>query len=298
MRNVVLRAIESSKPSAETAVGACLALAARGRALTGPSKDWLPPAFVIVGAQRCGTTSMYRYLKAHPHVVPALQKEVHFFDINYARGLEWYAAHFVPKSWAARRTRNLRSSIITGEASPYYMFHPCAMERLYATLPQAKIIVMLRDPVKRVLSHYAHARAKGFETADLPEALRLEGTRLAGEEQKIVTDGTYNSYAHQHFSYLARGYYLEQLQRIHRLYPADQVLIVNSDTLYRHPDAGFQEVLRFLGLPKVALPAYKRYNTYNSTPPDPATRAWLVQHFAPHNTALYAYLGRDLGWSR
>src|SRR5919108_6081357 len=85
------------------------------------------PDFVILGAQRAGSTTLYRALIAHPQVRRALLKEVHFFDLNYHRGLRWYRAHFPYRS----------PGRITGEASPYYLYHPHAPKRVARDLPDA-----------------------------------------------------------------------------------------------------------------------------------------------------------------
>lgn len=286
------------KPATEAAVDESLAMIGQARALTKPSSRWQPPAFVIVGGQRCGTTSMYRYLTAHPQVAAALSKEVHFFDVNYGRGPDWYAAHFVTRRRAEVRSRRLGRQIVTGEASPYYMFHPHAVQRLQLLVPEAKIIVMLRDPVQRAISHYTHERAKGFETADFLAALRLEDSRLAGEEGMMHDDPTYRSFSHQHFSYVGRGKYLGQLQRIYQFFPPEQVFIVSSNEFYQAPNRLYRQLVGFLGLEDHTLPTYKRYNTYSSVKPDETTRGRLVRTFAASNAALYDFLGKDLGWSR
>ncbi len=286
------------KSTGEKVVNTVLATASRTLQETGPSARWLMPAFVIVGAQRCGTTSMYRYLRAHPQVVPALVKEVHFFDVNYGRGPDWYAAHFAPRRLAEFRSRALGRHVVTGEASPYYIFHPHAIRRLHEMLPDAKIIVMLRDPVQRAISHYSHERGKGWETADFADALRMEETRLGGEEEKMVADPSYVSLSHQHYGYLERGDYLPQLQRIHSFFSPDQVIVINSSDFYSNPDAGYQQLLGFLGLHEKTLRSYDQYNAQRPPRLDEGMRARLVRHFAARNAALYDYLGRDLGWSR
>lgn len=286
------------RPRAEAAVNGALAVVGRARAMTGPTSRWQRPSFVIVGAQRCGTTSMYHYLTAHPQVCAALTKEVHYFDVNYDRGPDWYAAHFITRHRAQLRSRSLGRRVVTGEASPYYMYHPHALRRMHELLPDVKVVVMLRDPAQRAVSHYSHERAKGFETAELPDALRMEDTRLAGEEEKLASDPSYRSFAHQHYSYLGRGNYLPQLQRLHEFYPAEQVFIVNSNDFYREPDTTYHALLEFLELDGHTLPTYKQHNTYVSAKPDEATRARLVRHFAPLNAALYEYVGRDFGWAR
>lgn len=286
---------DSLRAMAEAPVNGTLAAVASARALSNPAGRWLPPSFVIAGSQRCGTTSLYRYLSMHPSVYPALTKEVHYFDLNYSRGLNWYAAHFISKSLAAKK-RKPRSTGITGEASPYYLFHPLAPARLRSLLPDTKIIVILRDPVERAISHYKHEFAKGFETADLETALRLEPIRLQGEEERIVADERYNSFAHQHYSYLARGDYLPQLQRLSAVYPADQLLVLESGKFYKNPHREYQRTLHFLGLPDHSLPAYKQYNTYPAVKPADRTRQLIREHFLERNKGLLQFLGEDFGW--
>ena len=117
------------------------------------------PDFVIIGAQRCGTSSLYSYLIEHPQIAPATRKELHYFDLNYAAGDEWYRSQFpqFPDTpFDGRLT-------VTGEASPYYLFHPMAAERCASVVPDAKLIVMVRDPVERAYSHYHHERARNVD---------------------------------------------------------------------------------------------------------------------------------------
>src|SRR5438552_2173012 len=97
------------------------------------------PQFIIIGAQRCGTTSLYNYLIKHADVMPAATKEIHFFDLNYRKGIDWYYSQF-PDHYHGR---------ITGEASPYYLFHPHVAGRIKAALPGVKLIVLLRNPTDR-----------------------------------------------------------------------------------------------------------------------------------------------------
>ncbi len=103
------------------------------------------PDFIILGAQRAGTSSLYYYLSQHPQILPAVRKELHFFDDHYRRGLGWYRSQFP--------TRGARGTI-TGEATPYYLSHPHAPARIQRLLPQARLIVLLRNPVERAISHY------------------------------------------------------------------------------------------------------------------------------------------------
>ena len=146
------------------------------------------PGFLIVGAQRCGTTSMYRTLSQHPAILKAvLHKGVHYFDTGYDHGLGWYQGHFPLRARAALVRRATGEVPLTFESSPYYMFNPLAAERISRDLPEVKLLVLVRDPVERAYSAHAHELARGFETEPFERALELEDQRLAGEAERIVS---------------------------------------------------------------------------------------------------------------
>lgn len=250
------------------------------------------PDFVIIGTQRGGTTSLFRYLAGHPHVEPPLEKELHFFDLDYSNGVEWYRSQF----GAARATRPWRRRPRTGEATPYYLFHPLAPARIASVHPRAKLIALLRNPVERAYSHWAFVRAEGHEPLSFEEALRAEPERLAGEEERIRRDETYFSFPHQYHSYLSRGRYAEQLRRWFSVFARDQLLVLRSEDLFERPGATFGEVLRFLHLRAWAPPAFERYNPSVMSRIDRSTRARLEEHFRPLTADLSQLLGREMVW--
>ncbi len=258
----------------------------------------LLPHFLIIGAQRAGTTSLYRYLVAHPAVGPVvLTKGAHYFDTNYEKGIGWYRSHF-PSRWYGRLVeRRTGTRFITGEGSPYYVFHPLAPQRIAETLPDVKLILLLRNPVERAYSHHQHEVARGFEQLPFEEALEAEPERLAGEEERIRQDPRYRSFSHQHHSYLARGRYLEQILRYRALFPPDQLLILVMEEFFADPERGYARVLDFLGLPPWRPPRFPRYNARRYDEMDPTIRRWLEERFRQANRDLAAYLGIDLAWS-
>jgi Sulfotransferase domain len=202
--------------------------------------------FLIIGAQKCGTTSLYNYLVQHPQIVPALQKEVHFFDFNFDKGLDWYFGQFP--------NYNPADNLITGEASPYYIFHPLVAKRVHQLFPKVKLIVLLRNPVERAISHYYHEVRLGCEPLCLEEAIASEPIRLQGETEKLIADGTYYSFNHQHYTYLSRGIYVDQLQSWFNLFPREQFLILKSEDLYANPAQVLNKVLEFLEVSPYQLP--------------------------------------------
>ena len=261
------------------------------------------PDFLIIGAKRGGTTSLSRYLFEHPAVAPLFPsavkaKGVHYFDTNFHRGERWYRSHF-PTTATVRTARALGCPMVTGEASPYYLFHPLASERARRLVPNARVIAILRNPVDRAYSHWRERARNGYETLGFEEAIRVEPERLAGEEERIGRDDGFVSYAHEQQSYVRQGMYLEPLARWIEGFGRDQVLILLSEDLDAEPGASYARVLEFLGLPPHELSAFPRYNREPSTSMDPATRERLVSLYREHNARLEAYLGLDLSaWNR
>jgi hypothetical protein len=258
------------------------------------------PDFLIVGAQRSGTTSLYNYLAAHPQVMPAVpSKGVHYFDKHPDRGLRWYRAHFPTSSQRRRRERTAGTPTVTGEGSPYYLFHPHGPARAAAAVPDARVIVMLRDPVERAYSHYQQEYARGFDDADTFErALEREPGRLEGERERMLADPAYDSRAYQHHSYVARGEYAGQLAAWRERFPAERILVICYERFFADPQAGYAEVLRFLGLPDpVRAPDFKAYNARPAGGMADETRARLRAHFAEPNRRLEELLGMGMGWA-
>lgn len=244
------------------------------------------PSFVILGAQRGGTTSLYRYLGAHPAVRPAARKELHYLTKHFDRGPDWYRAQFPPTP----------PGTIAGESTPYYLFHPLAPCRLHAVAPHAKLIVLLRNPVDRAHSHHQLETRRGHETLPFEEAIASEDERLAGEADRLLADDRYVGYNHQHYSYLARGRYVDQLRAWLAVFPRDRVLILRSEDLYRDPAAVVDRATAFLGLPSVALADPRPHNDGRYAALRPETRRRLAAGFAPKNEELAALLGTDVGW--
>ena len=257
------------------------------------------PDFLIVGAQRCGTTSMYKALSQHPAMLPVpLQKGVHYFDKHYDRGGDWYRAHFPLQRTAQRRAAAVGGAPLTGESSPYYMFHPLAGERIARDLPQVKLLVLLRDPVERAYSAHAHELARGYESEPFERAIELEPGRLAGECERLVADPSYDSPAWQHNAYLTRGQYIEQLRRLEALVGRARLLVVDSAAFFGDPEPTFAAVLDFLGLPRADGIAFERHNARGRSPMPESLRTRLEEHFAPYDTQLADWWGQVPHWRR
>ena len=255
-----------------------------------PTEWVLPPplpGLVIAGAMKAGTTSLFEYLAGHPQLVPSRHKEVHFFDRGFHRGTGWYRRRFrlPPAGGGGARTF---------ESSPYYMFEPRVPARMRATIPEAKLVFLLRDPVDRAFSHYHNNRRLDREPLSFEDALDAEATRLAGEETRLLADPRYTSRLHQRSSYLARGRYVEQLIRWREHFPAEQMLVLDAGRLFCEPRRVVAEVVAFLGLEPWEPGCLRPRNEggYEAAML-PETRRRLDDYFAPWERSL-----RDLiGWA-
>ena len=269
------------------------------------------PDFLIVGAMRSGTTSLSVYLGAHPDVFIPERKEIRFFDRHFANGPDWYREQF----------RGAGERMVVGEASPGYMYLPQAVSRMAESLPDARLIALLRDPVDRAYSHYWMNQALGKESLSFTEALAQESERIARGARRAD------------YSYVDRGRYLRQLRNVCEHYPREQLHVVLFDDLERNPLETYGDVCRFLGIDADHVPrklgepinrfvtfrslemwrsardrnplarrVLERANTRrrSSYPPlEPAVRMALAEEFEGDNRALESWLGRSLaGWTR
>jgi hypothetical protein len=257
----------------------------------------LRPNFLVIGAQKAGTTSLHGYLTAHPAVLGASIKEVQYFSKFYDRGEDWYVAYF-PLELRGGATR-LRSGVrpAVGEASATYLFHPRAPERVHAFDPAMRLIAVLRDPVDRAYSHYQMEHRWGRETLPFEAALERE-LELRPQLERMRTDPGYESQEAIDCSYIARGRYAEQLERWIELFPRDQLLVVTSDELLDDPARTMATVALFLGIPDWRATSYPLRGVREYDTIAPETREQLARTFAPETERLEQFLGRTLTWTR
>ena len=248
-----------------------------------PTGRWrvLPDALVI-GAQRGGTSALYRNLRAHPAVAPSFRKEVEYFSRYYSRGERWYRAHF--ELSRGRRRLNF-------EATPDYLFHPLAAERAAATVPDARLVVLLRNPVDRAWSHYQHMVRLGYESLGFADALDAEGERCGADFDQLMVEPGHNPKALLRFSYVARGHYAKQLSRWFAHYPRERFLILRSEDVFADPAKEYGRIFDFLELPRWHRPAVRPRRTPDVVDLDPAVASRLGETFRAPDDDLVTLLG-------
>lgn len=255
-----------------------------------PHRKGMVPGYLVVGTKRGGSTSIAHYINQHPEVAPCrTSKGTHYFDVHHGRGWSWYLSCFPPARDGQR---------LTGEASPYYMFHPLAPERIARELPDVRLVVSLREPVARAWSHHQYETQQGYEDQPFAEALRLEDERLAGEEERLRRDPSYESFSHRHHAYLRRGHYAEQLERLYELFDPEQVLVLRSESMFTDPHGELDRVWAHLGLSPVTLDGLDRLKaTHRPLDIDDDLARELDHHYRPWNDRLAQLPGVGFTWS-
>jgi len=252
------------------------------------------PDFVIIGAQKAGTSSLYFYLSQHPQLLPSFNKEVHFFDggldpgvDNFEKGILWYRAHFPLR-------KNIGFHQKTFEASPLYIFNPLAPRRIFDIIPQVKIIALLRNPTERAISQYLHEKRKNREPLSIYEALQKEEARL----EAVIGKKDYKNTVFMHHSYKNRGLYKDQLERYLNCFSRDQILVIASELFFANPDVYLKRVFEFVGVDTECKVKDLRPRNIANNRSDvaPDVYKYLNSFFLPHNQALYELLGENYDW--
>ena len=260
------------------------------------------PDLLVIGSKRGGTTSLWRYLDGHPGVMatfPRAQniKGTYFFDEGWAKGVDWYRSHFPTTARRDALRARLGYEPVALDASPYYLFHPLAPARAAQVVPDALIVAVLRDPVERAFSHWKERR-NHTEDLGFAEALAAEADRTRGEEDRMVADPGYVSFAHRHQTYVAQGRYAPMLERWFEAFGRDRMVVAAAEEMYADPQSFCDQLFGRLGLPDHNLGEPEPYNAEPSADMDPAIREELRQRLAPDITAVEALLGRPMPWPR
>jgi tetratricopeptide (TPR) repeat protein len=241
------------------------------------------PDFIIAGASKCGTSSIYHYLGRHPQVLLSHKKEIDFYWKNFKQGIDWYLAHFP--------TITDSPDFLTGEATPNYLRFPHVARRIKETFPKTKIIILLRNPADRAISWHYHKFNTGLTNQDLTTAIASEIKRLATiSEAEITKTSFYNP------DNILSGLYVYKIKPWIEILGREQFLILKSEDFYQNTAQKMAQVHDFLGLPDCTLEQYPPVNagTYNQI--DASLRKTLVEYFAPYNQKLESYLGMKFDW--
>lgn len=257
------------------------------------------PDFYIIGAQKSGTSSLYDCLCQHPGVIHRIKKEIHFFNnpSRRCRGLSFYKAHFSTLTKRRRIAKEIGYLPLEGEATPF-IIHPWVAKWVRDTRPNAKLILIVRNPIDRALSHYYHNKRRGRENLSFEEAIQCESERISLDLDRLIKDPNYSGNAYLSFSYLTRGYYDNQLEQWLKFFPLEQICIISFEDFVENQQKTVSKVFRFLGLPDFEISKSFKSNRGNYADRlKQELRDWLFEHFYSHNQRFFEIISQDFGWN-
>ena len=264
------------------------------RLITSPLRGL--PDFVIIGARKSGTTSLYDFLIRNPAIAPALKKELNYFVLRYSFGKLWYCSNFPTNLSRHYFYKKTNQRLLSGEATPTYLFYPEVPGRMREILPDVKLIVILRNPVDRAYSHYHHSLRRNYETLSFEKAIKLEEERLAREKERLIRDPFPRDNHYDHYSYLRKGIYVDQLENWFRHYNRKQFLILTTDDLRKNPQQTLDQIFDFLEVSSFQAKNLKNRNVGSYKEMNKGTRKFLIEYFKPHNERLSKLLQRSFDW--
>ena len=228
------------------------------------------PDFLIIGAKRGGTTSLWEYLAEHPGLLPQFParraKGTYFLTDHFDMGADWWLSHFPTTRVRDATERRLGFRPVTGEA------------------------------IDRAFSHWKERR-RHTEDLEFADALAAEAERTEGEHERIRSDASYVSFAHRHQTYVAQSEYGPMLERWAASFPRDQLLVWTAEEFYADPQSVVDAITSRLGLPQRELKDPTPRNAAPSKGLDPVIRAELATRLQPTIEAVDTFLGRPTGWT-
>lgn len=259
------------------------------------------PGVLLIGAEKAGSTSLYRWLISHPWIARPERKEIRYLTgPENDLGLLWYKSHF-PIRRFVRGANGERRASITLDATPSYLFDPWSPARAQSVLPEAKIIVLLRNPIHRAWSHYLHWLRMGWESEPFEEAIYrpeelIDALRLClslrNENPRAVTE------AFGRPCYLARSIYADQLARWFESFDRNRVLVVKSEEFFSEPEVAYKRITNFLELPAFRPTGVSAMNRRpDRSVLNESLIPQLAEYFAPHNLRLSDLLGTLWTWN-
>ena len=253
------------------------------------------PNFFVIGPGRTGTTSLYHYLYQHPCIIKSAYDELGFFDDNFHLGLNWYRSLF-PTKFTQKKVESKYKKFLTYDVTPQLIRRPWTARRISSYFPNAKLIVVLRNPVDKTYSHYYLSTMESNEKRSFEEIITKEIEEFQKTKYEDKDDFYFSTVVEG--SYLARSFYQEQLEIWFKLFPKKQILIIKSEDLSNKTSEVLQNIFNFLMLPEYKIKNVSKHRVSDYSEMNSSTRKTLVEFFKPYNKKLYEFLDRDFGWDK
>jgi hypothetical protein len=255
----------------------------------------VPPNFFVIGGMRCGTTSLYHYLGQHNCIKRAAYDEIGYFDDNFHLGLNWYRSLF-PTKFMQKKIESEYKKFLTYDVTPFYIYNPLVVDRIFKFSPNAKIIAVLRNPIDRAYSHYNNKmQAEGDTKTTFEEIINAE-IEIIEKNKKNIDDYAFLVDTFYELL-LARGFYAKQLEFWFKKFSRKNILLISSEELATNTDKTISEIFEFLEVPIQKISDLTKQNVIKYPKMKDSTREILINFFKPYNEKLFGMLGRRFNWN-
>jgi len=259
------------------------------------------PDFLILASGASGTTSMMElYLQSNKYIKPSKTNEIFYFDKKYYNHVNWYKIFFPTIFEKFFQIHILKKKFIVGEDTGKYLLHHQAPKRVKETIPNAKFIVMMRNPIDRSFSNYKRQIRNGKQKLTFEESINIENNTVQKELDAIKKDENYHGqYLAQ--AYLTRSKYVNALERWFEFFPKEQFLFINTDDYFKNPIYSYHKILEFLNLPKhtpkiTGKRGISQRDKSKDTKLKPETQKYLKEYFKPYNEKLFKLINERYDW--
>jgi hypothetical protein len=255
------------------------------------------PDFLIAGFNRSGTHSLFEYMNQHPNIKNANRREIHYFTLSYWRGLNWYKSYFPTKIYKKQFENKSKSKLLTGEATPHYIFHPLAIKRIKQVIPNVKLIIILRNPIDNVYSHYQYYKIRGVEKNSFEEVIKEDKQRFEILEHLYNFDQVKeHSFKKVKMPYVSYATYVNYIKRLLEIFPRKQILFIKNTDLNENPQIVLKNIFDFLEIRQYKVKDLKKRNIGKYEKMKSETRHELSEYFKPYNKELEELLEMTFDW--
>lgn len=249
------------------------------------------PDFFILGGMKCGTTSLFNYLSQHPDISAPAEKELHYYDIHRYRGMSLgeYCRQFPERG----------ENVLSGEGTPFYLTHPHCPSWVSQDFPQARFIIVMRNPVERFYSHYKqYCKYRNFN-GTAQELIEKELALMDSLQAQFTENPQHPVDDLKLYSLLLRGRYAEQISHWLEYFDRDRFLFLFTEHLRTQRREVVNRALGFLGLSPIAdMELETLHHTQDYAPMPESLRRFLEEYYAPCNRVLADLLDVALPWKK
>ncbi len=253
------------------------------------------PDFLVIGAKRCGTTSLYQHLPEHPCISKSPYDNMGFFNDNFHLGINWYKSFF-PTIFTRNKIKSKFGNCLTFDVTTTYMEEESTANNVYQTKPNMKIIVILRNPVDRAYSQYHLNVREKVEKRSFEEVIEENMNRLDKESHE--RHEIKPQFLAEKNNYLKKGLYAQQLRHWLKIFPRKNILIMSTDEFESNQQTIYNKIFGFLNICQFEIKNTEKMEKGNYTPMESETRSLLLDYFRSYNNELFKLIDKKFDWEK